>query len=87
MMESERSGAKSDRGAAGSARGRAPQLPELRRGRHASAAFIAATRAGGPPGRLRAGPANQEWERARGRGFHGTGLARVLQAGGGAGPA
>lgn len=50
MMESERSGAKSDRGAAGSVRGRALQLPELRRGRHASAAFIAATRAGGAAG-------------------------------------
>ena len=83
MVESERSGARSNGGAAGSESGRALLLPELRRRRHVSAAFIAETRAGGPPGRLwpdqpiRSGSGHGGW------GFLGAGLAGGPEAGGG----
>lgn len=76
-MESERSGARSNRGAAGSDSGRAPLLPELRRRRHVSAAFIAETRAGGPPGRPRP---DQPIRSGSGRG--GVGLSRGWARGG-----
>lgn len=74
-------GAKSKGGAAGAESWRAPQLPQLRHSRHAWAAFIAETLAGGPPVAFRQDPPIRSGSGRQGRGFRLAGLAGVREAG------